>query len=129
MAKKSDNTMKTQEFIRSVMDKLQSNANVKTVYGDPVETQEKTIIPVARIAYGFGGGFGEGHKDRKETAADDLGGEGGGGGSGLMVRPIGVVEVTKEKTEFVALRSNKKLLQAAAVGGVIALILRRLLRR
>ena len=33
-------------------------ANVKAVYGEPIAAQGKTVIPVAKIIYGYGGGAG-----------------------------------------------------------------------
>ena len=35
-------------------------ANVKAVYGEPIAAQGKTVNPVAKIIYGFGGGAGTG---------------------------------------------------------------------
>lgn len=61
--------------------KLAENARsvgVKSAYGDPVQIDGVTLVPVALVQYGFGGG------DAGET--DD--GAGGGGGGGMSV-PIG----------------------------------------
>ena len=44
------------KIIQSLIDKIQSRAGVKKVYGDPILVGKKTIIPVSRVAYGFGGG-------------------------------------------------------------------------
>lgn len=51
---------------------------VKSAYGDPIQVEGVTIVPVALVQYGFGGG------DAGETAA----GAGGGGGGGMSI-PIG----------------------------------------
>jgi uncharacterized spore protein YtfJ len=54
---------------------------VKSAYGDPVDVDGVTIVPVALVQFGFGGGSdGEG--------ADGAEGAGGGGGGGMSV-PIG----------------------------------------
>ena len=37
-------------------DRLHSGASVRNVFGDPVEAHGRTVIPVARIGYGFGAG-------------------------------------------------------------------------
>ena len=50
--------MAVQQLLQSIADKVRSSASVKSVYGEPVEAEGKTIIPVARVAYGFGGGGG-----------------------------------------------------------------------
>lgn len=51
---------------------------VKSAYGDPIQVEGVTLVPVALVQYGFGGG------DAGETAA----GAGGGGGGGMSI-PIG----------------------------------------
>ncbi len=48
------------DIFRNITDKLQTSASVKTVYGEPVTAEGKTIIPVARVRYGFGAGGGTG---------------------------------------------------------------------
>jgi uncharacterized spore protein YtfJ len=35
-----------------------SSAAVKAVFGEPVHATGTTVIPVAKVAYGFSGGFG-----------------------------------------------------------------------
>ena len=60
--------------------KLAENAGsigVRSAYGDPVQIEGVTIVPVALVQYGFGGG-GEG----------DEAGPAGGGGGGMSI-PIG----------------------------------------
>ena len=79
---------------------------MKSVYGDPISAHGKTIIPVARIAYGFGGGSG-----KKQGEANPRTGEGGGGGA--YARPIGVVEITETGTRFIVWNEGWKLFGAA----------------
>ena len=54
---------------------------VGSVYGEPVDIEGQTIVPVALAYYGFGGGS-------EESSNDDDSAAGGGGGGGLTV-PIG----------------------------------------
>jgi len=109
------------EFFGSIADKLFGSASVKAVYGEPIETQGKTIIPVARVAYGFGGGYGE-SKDNKQEGRNS---EGGGVGGGLAVKPVGVIEVTEEETRFIPLSGKKKLAGMLALGFVLGFIIGR----
>jgi uncharacterized spore protein YtfJ len=44
---------------------LRQTATVKNVYGEPVIAVNKTIIPVAKIMYGFGGVYSYGKKPKK----------------------------------------------------------------
>ena len=62
---------------------------VASVYGDPVELDGVTIIPVALVKYGFVGGE-DGKTDN--TA-------GGGGGGGLTI-PIGAYLKTESGVKF-----------------------------
>jgi uncharacterized spore protein YtfJ len=52
-----------------------SSNGIKSVYGEPVEIDGTTIVPVAAVQYGFGAGSGgEGSEDSEAP-----GGAGGGG--------------------------------------------------
>ncbi|MCI2958174.1 hypothetical protein MN032_10745 [Agromyces atrinae] len=64
-------------IIETLADRF-SGFGVKAVYGDPVEVDGTTIIPVAYTHYGFGVGTSDETDDRSE----------GGGGGGASV-PIG----------------------------------------
>ncbi len=104
-------------------ERLQNAANVKSVFGDPIEAQGRTLVPVARVCYGFGGG-------RSKSEPNDEGGEdspssGGGAGGGAVARPLGVLEVTAEGTRFIPTPGNGKLYGGIAVGVLLGLWLGR----
>jgi uncharacterized spore protein YtfJ len=96
------------EIFKTIIEPLQNSAAVKSVFGDPVAAQGKTVIPVARIAYGFGGGSGK-------RVHEAMPGEGEGGGGGVVATPLGVFEVTDSETRFIPLNENRKF-----VAGVLA---------
>jgi uncharacterized spore protein YtfJ len=50
-----------------------------------------TVIPVARVRWGFGGGSGSGR---------DGTGEGSGGGGGVIASPVGYLEVKDGRAKF-----------------------------
>ncbi len=89
------------------------------IYGDPVTADGKTVIPVARVSYGFGAGFGPGKNGETETTC------GGGVGGGVAATPIGVVEITKEDTKFIPIREETKLVGVLLVGLFLGLLLAR----
>src|ERR1700756_2760848 len=95
--------MSSLTLLQSLHENLAGRAQVKSVFGDPVVAGDKTIIPVAKIAYGFGAGAGTGGVG--DTRAK---GEGGGGGGGVRARPVGVFEVGPLGTRFVATHDRKK---------------------
>lgn len=115
---------------------LQEKANVNAVFGEPVTVENRTVIPVARVAYGFGMGIGHGtmaeeeveEKTTEETVEETVQGVGGGGGSGLLARPFAIVEVTPEVTRVKSIVDEQKLaLAGVLLIGWIALCLARTL--
>jgi len=60
--------------------------SVSTVFGEAVEREGITVIPVARARFAFGGGGGGGRREGEE-------GSGGGGGGAAIVNPAGYIEV------------------------------------
>jgi uncharacterized spore protein YtfJ len=113
--------MKTKELLQQLSDRFASDANVKSVYGDPIETQEKTIIPMAKVAYGLGAGGAQGEKNEEEGSA-------GGGGGGVASKPIGVIEITKEETRFIPVDDWKKKIQWIGIGSLLGILIYRWIR-
>ena len=94
-----------EEIFRSIVDR----AGTKTVFGEPVVVGGKTILPVAKVRYGFGGG-------RKGS------GEQQGGGGGMVAKPVGVVEITQSETRFIPISSKWSLIAAVALGACLGLL-------
>ena len=78
---------------------LGGTATASAVFGDPVEKGGVTIVPVARVRYGVGGGFGRGpgKKKRDEEAADQVG---YGQGGGVQATPVGYIEIAGGEAEY-----------------------------
>lgn len=108
--------MDLQKYFENTQQVLSSSANVKTVFGDPISAEGKTIIPVARVRYGFGGGMGTGPT---RSGDEQRIGQGGGAGGGVIAQPVGVIEVSETGTRFVPVHSQKRL-AAVALAGFIA---------
>lgn len=108
--------MSFKETIQSIIDRLQGSAAVKTVYGEPVKAEGKTIIPVAKIAYGFGAGSGSSKEEDEQ---------GGGGGGGIAVRPKGVLEITEEETRFISFDESRNMITGLILGLFLGLIIMR----
>ena len=103
------------ELFKSIIDPLQTSAGVKSVFGDPITAQGKTVIPVARIAWGFGGGSGKGDHHGQP-------GEGYGGGGGVAAMPLGVYEVTEAETRFIPLNEHRKMIAGILFGIALGFI-------
>ena len=118
------NRMALPDMLKSITERLQGSANVRTVYGEPIVAEGKTIIPVAKVRYGFGAGFGEG-----EGSEDPR--HGGGGGGGVEITPIGIIEITPEGTNYISFEDRSRMIKAGFTIGLIAMFIlgRMLLRR
>jgi uncharacterized spore protein YtfJ len=81
-------------------------AGVKLAYGDPVVGDGITVVPVARVRFGFGGGGGEMPSEKTAEVAK----HGGGGGGGAVVSPVGFLIIRGEAIEFRAIRDPARLI-------------------
>ena len=109
-------------FLDRLAQRLSGTANAATVFGAPVEHGDVTVIPVARAAYGFGGGSG--------TRSGE---EGSGGGGGVRVAPVGYIEIRPGVVLYRPIRDWAVLIPALVAGGVLTGVaargIARLLRR
>ncbi len=80
-------------FLERMAERVGRHARVTAAFGEPIVRGSLTVVPVARVAWGFGGGSGDAPE-----------GAGSGGGGGSMVNPIGYLEITEEAVEFRPLR-------------------------
>ena len=89
-----------EHIVSGLLERIKGSAKVEVVYGEPREIGEKTVIPVAAVAYGFGAGAGAGPGGPGGDGAS--GGSGGGAGGGAVrIHPVGVLEVTPDETRLV----------------------------
>ncbi len=99
-------------------------AGAHLVYGEPVERQGITIIPVARVRYGFGGGTGR--KPHAGARADE---EGEGGGGGVQAMPVGFLILRDGEATYRPIRDPARLTGLAlAIGAGLWLAFRALSR-
>lgn len=118
---------------------IESNASAETVYGTPIDRGDRTVVPIARVEYGLGGGDAGGGGGG--GGANDAGGGGGGTddndgcegsglGGGFSAQPAGALEVTDGGTRYVKRsdrRSTRGPIAAVLVGLALGLVVRFLL--
>ena len=113
--------MAATDILQQIGESLGSSATVKAVFGEPIQAAGRTVVPVAKVAYGFGGGFGTGHG--KMDAETGRHGEGGGGGGGVRAFPAGALEITESGTRFIPFPDMRLLagifMAGAMLGGLI----------
>ena len=131
-------------FVERIAERVGAKASVRAVFGDPIERGDITVIPVARVRWGFGGGAGRGPfavgpgVDPQGSGPggptdEGLSGAGTGGGGGAIADPIGYLEIGPDGASFIPLgvpMPGPGFLLAAGVAGAIVLrAIGRLLRR
>ncbi len=110
------------ELLQRIGETVGRKADAATIFGEPVQRQGVTVIPVATARFGFGGGGGSGTREGEGGGV----GTGGGGGGGVAVRPIGYIEVHDESAEFKRIRNPTDALALVAAASLVALTIRRL---
>jgi uncharacterized spore protein YtfJ len=81
------------EILERLADKLGGKASVSAVFGDPVERDGITIIPVAKVGFGLGAGAGTGNAKLAQ-----------GGGGGVSATPAGYIEIKDGNAVFKPIR-------------------------
>lgn len=81
-----------ENITRTTLQEIEKVLTTRTIVGEPVTFEGRTIIPLISIAFGFGagGGSGKGEGQRKGES------EGGGTGGGAVIRPVAVIISDKD---------------------------------
>ncbi len=81
--------MAAEDTIKATVDELLKALSANNIIGEPIEMDDKILIPITKMGMGFGTGIGQGREEAK-------GGEiVGGAGGGVGVFPVAVVVVFK----------------------------------
>ncbi|WP_299824790.1 GerW family sporulation protein [uncultured Pontibacter sp.] len=94
-------------FVERLAQKFGAAAKASHIYGEPVERDGITVIPVAKAVYGFGGGAG------KKTEE-----EGAGGGGGMVLTPVGYIEIQQGNSKFRSIRDPQTIVKIVAIGSL-----------
>ncbi|MGD9047423.1 MAG: spore germination protein GerW family protein [Anaerolineae bacterium] len=86
-------------------EQVRETAHWEAAFGEPQVLEDRTIIPVAQVSYGFGLGGSMAPEDEEDKPAST--GEGGGGG--VLTRPLGVIVVTPESVYFEGVQDEGKI--------------------
>ncbi|MFC1476514.1 GerW family sporulation protein [Fibrobacterota bacterium] len=100
--------MSLPEILKTALDQMQYIAKTETVFGDPIEVGEITLIPISKVSIGFAAG---GANSEKRSGA------GSGTGGGVQVTPVAFISISGEKVQIHSLdksdQSLKKILAMA----------------
>ncbi len=114
------------EFVERLANRVGLQAGANAVFGDPVEREGVTVIPVAKVRWGFGGGSGRGIEEGSETGEI---GEGSGGGGGVAASPLGFIEIRDGRAEFKRAHDPVSAVPVIIASGVAAWMCLRGLRK
>jgi uncharacterized spore protein YtfJ len=98
-----------ENFIQNLAGRVGTTARAEAVFAEPVERDGVTVVPVAKVRWGFGGGAGSDGND---------GDSGAGGGGGMTASPLGYIEVTDRGAEFVRIKDPASYWPALVAGGL-----------
>lgn len=101
-------------LVERIAGQLGVTVKASTIFGEPVERDGVTVIPVARARWGFGGGGGSGQDEHGP-------GGGGGGGGGVSLTPAGYIEIAHGQSRYRPIRDARWYLPFA-LGAVTLLI-------
>jgi uncharacterized spore protein YtfJ len=127
-----ESTWSGEGILGSILERIRNTARVELVYGEERKVADKTIIPVAAVAYTFGGGAGggtgpstNGHNGHSDVSA----GGGGGGGGPVRVQPVGVLEITEDETRLVPILDWSRIITTGLTVFGIWMVFRTIFRR
>lgn len=110
-----DMTDATDELVRQVSG-IPQELGASACFGTPVEKDGHTLIPVARVSFGYGLGFGGGTSSSGDTIGDDPakeeGGSGGGGGGGGSSTPVAVIDISDRGVSIEPIEDKTRLQMA-----------------
>ena len=116
----------SEALLKNITERIRATANVDTLYGESRQIGDKTIIPVAKVYYGFGAGGGEAQRPNGEASESLPIGTGGGGGAGVSARPVGFIVVSDGEVTFVRIPSWRGTILAGIAGVLAGLLLAKL---
>jgi len=112
--------------VQPIAELFERNLSIRHVYHEPVRHGDVTVIPVAKVAFGFGAGVGSRGRFRRRgqqtttneatTAEGREGQDGGGGGGGARMTPVGALEIGPRGTRFIHYSELPQLLGVLAIG-------------
>lgn len=114
------------DVVMRLAERVGAHAASGAVFASPVEREGVTVIPVAKVRWGFGGGSGRGIEEGSETGEI---GEGSGGGGGVFASPLGFIEIRDGHAEFKRTQDPVALVPVIIASGIAAWLSLRGLKR
>ncbi len=90
--------MELRNIIEEIKKMIKLATDSETVYGNPVEKDGLTVIPVSKLSYAAGAGQGSG--GAQSSFGNEDKGEGSGFGLKSSAKPVGYIKIKNGESEF-----------------------------
>ncbi len=88
------------ELMSTTMQKIREMVDANTIIGEPIRTDDVTLIPVSKLTFGFtAGGSDFTTKNQKPNAENSFG---GGGGAGVSITPVAFLAVRGSSVKLIS---------------------------
>ena len=117
-ARRAGDPTHSDRLLERLAELVGAKARVQAVFGEPITREDLTVIPVARVRWGFGGGGGRAETPPAGPAS------GSGGGGGVAADPVGYLVLGPEGAAFRPIRElypSPTFLIASALAAAIVL--------
>ena len=81
-----------ESLVKTTLEEIEKVLTTRTVVGEPIAIEGRTLVPLISIGFGFGAGGGSGKGEAKQKGE----GAGGGSGGGAWVKPIAMIIIDKD---------------------------------
>ena len=86
------------DILKTITSEMQKSLSARTVVGDPITVEGKTIVPLVSVGMGFGAGSGSGSGKEDNP---------GGGGGGLGMKPVAVVIIDHQGVRIERMKESR----------------------
>jgi uncharacterized spore protein YtfJ len=91
-----------ENVIKTTIGEIEKILSTKTVVGEPIIIDGKTIIPLISVGFAFGAGSGSG----KASTKGQQEGTGGGAGGGAGIRPVAIIISDQDGVRIESIRGG-----------------------
>ncbi|MDO8578954.1 MAG: spore germination protein GerW family protein [Dehalococcoidales bacterium] len=91
-----------ENLVKATLGEIEKVLTTRTVVGEPINIQGRTLIPLVSVGFGFGAGAGEGKGEGRRMGE----GSGGGAGGGAWIRPMALVIIDKDGVKVESVRGG-----------------------